>query len=259
MVQDLGKHVAISEEFANDPSKRVKSGLLFDRRVSRIISPGTLIDENFMDPFQNNFLLSIHLMPTQEHPKETEGVSKSQEVGLAWIDLSSGDFFTQRTTLASLPAMVARIGPREILLDDVLDSSHGSPLVTLLKEDGHIITFSPRPENIDKADWTPMLGGETNDFDVTKFTDAEITAGGSLLHYVQKQLLGSGTRLQMPIRHQSQDFMSIDKNSLRALEIKATLRDGRYEGSLLHAIKRTVTKSGTRLLTQRISMCHTPD
>ena len=47
--------------------------------------------------------------------------------------------------------------------------------------------------------------------------------------------------------------LTIDKNTLRALELRATLREGKLEGSLLHSVRKTVTKSGTRLLTQRLS------
>ena len=91
-----------------------------------------------------------------------------------------------------------------------------------------------------------------DDFDTANFTPSEVAAGGSLLHYVKHQLLGSRTRLQAPVRHHTDDHMSIDKNSLRALEIRSTIRDGLYEGSLLHSLKMTVTKSGTRLLSQRL-------
>jgi DNA mismatch repair ATPase MutS len=91
-----------------------------------------------------------------------------------------------------------------------------------------------------------------DDFDTANFTPGEIAAGGSLLHYVKHQLLGSRTRLRAPVRHQAEEHMNIDKNSLRALEIRSTIREGTYEGSLLHALKKTVTKSGTRLLTHRL-------
>lgn len=108
-----------------------------------------------------------------------------------------------------------------------------------------------------------MLEDVVDDFNPANFTPGEVAAGGSLLHYVKHQLLGSRTRLQAPVRHQAEDHMSIDKNSLRALEIRSTIRDGTYEGSLLHSLKSTVTKSGTRLLSQRLCkfnayLCATP-
>ncbi|KAF2791878.1 DNA mismatch repair protein MutS [Melanomma pulvis-pyrius CBS 109.77] len=266
LVQDLNKHVAISDEFLNDAPTKARGEPAYTRRVSRIITPGTLIDENFMDPWENNYLLSIHIDPevlkrgtaVKESPG-TRSVSSvlnlpRTEVGLAWIDLSSGDFLTQTTDIASLPSAVARINPREVVLDSIFQEAEHSRMVSILQEDGHIITFQqPSEQPLTITDWIPMLEDVIDDFDSANFTQGEVAAGGSLLHYVQHQLLGSTTRLQAPVRHQSEDHMSIDKNSLRALEIRSTIRDNNYEGSLLHSLKKTVTKSGTRLLTQRLS------
>jgi DNA mismatch repair ATPase MutS len=264
-VQDLNKHVAISDEFLNDAATSVKGGSQYTRKVTRIVTPGTLIDEHFMDPWENNFLLSIHVNPNalekEKAVKESPGSSSVSsvlnmprtEVGLAWIDLSSGDFLTQSTDIASLPSAVARIKPREIVLDSIFQETQNSRMVSILKEDGHIITFqepSEKPPNVE--DWIPMLEDVVDDFEAANFTPSEVAAGGSLLHYVKHQLLGSRTRLQAPVRHQAEEHMSIDKNSLRALEIRSTIRDGVYEGSLLHSLKKTVTKSGTRLLSQRL-------
>lgn len=264
-MQDLNKHVAICDEFINDAPNRAKGELQYTRRVSRIITPGTLIDEHFMDPWENNYLLSIHVDP--EKLEKEKAVVKSPgssnvasvlnlprtEVGLAWIDLSSGDFLTQSTDIASLPTAIARIKPREIVLDSVFENAEHSRIISILQEDGHIITFQePSKEPVSAKDWIPMLEDVVDDFDSTNFTSGEVAAGGSLLHYVKHQLLGSRTQLQAPVRHQAENHMSIDKNSLRALEIKSTIRDGTFEGSLLHSLKNTVTKSGTRLLSQRL-------
>lgn len=225
-----------------------------------------------MDPWENNYLLSIHVDPkTLEKEKvvtRSPGSSSVSsvlnlprtEVGLAWIDLSSGDFRTESTDIASLPSAVARIKPREIVLDSVFEEAEHSRIVSILQEDGHIITFQePAEQPLNVSDWIPMLEDVVDDFDCANFTPGEVAAGGSLLHYVKHQLLGSRTRLQAPIRHQAENHMSIDKNSLRALEIRNTMRDGTHEGSLLHSLKNTVTKSGTRLLSQRLCKyrgCH---
>jgi DNA mismatch repair ATPase MutS len=261
----LNKHVAISDEFLNDVMSKTKGEPQYTRRVSRIVTPGTLIDEHFMDPWQNNYLLSIHVDPEvldkEKAVKQSPGSSSvasvlnlpRTEVGLAWIDLSSGDFLTQGTDIASLPSAVARIKPREIVLDSIFQEAEHSRIVAILQEDGHIITFQdPSEHTLTVQDWIPMLEDVVADFDTANFTPSEVAAGGSLLHYVKHQLLGSRTRLQAPVRHQADEHMSIDKNSLRALEIRSTIRDATYEGSLLHSLKNTVTKSGTRLLTQRL-------
>ncbi|KAL5121325.1 MutS protein 1 [Pleosporales sp. CAS-2024a] len=265
LVQDLNKHVAVSDEFLNDAPSTAKGASQYTRKVTRIITPGTLIDEHFMDPWENNYLLSIHVDPEvlgkEKALKESPGSSSVSsvlnlprtEVGLAWIDLSSGDFLTQSTDIASLTSAVARIKPREIVLDTIFQEPEYSRIVSILQEDGHIITFQePLEKPLTVSDWIPMLEDAVDDFDAAEFTPGEVAAGGSLLHYVKRQLLGSRTRLQAPVRHQAEEHMSIDKNSLRALEIRSTIRDGVYEGSLLHSLKKTVTKSGTRLLTQRL-------
>ncbi|USP76955.1 hypothetical protein yc1106_04229 [Curvularia clavata] len=266
LVQDLNKHVAISDEFLNDAPTKAKGEPQYTRRVSRIVTPGTLIDEHFMDPWENNYLLGIHVNPEDlskvtavKQSQSTENVSSvfnlpRTEVGLAWIDLSSGDFLTQNTDIASLPSAVARIKPREIVLESIFQEPEYSQIVSVLQEDGHVITFQDPPEKrLTVEDWMPMLEEVVHDFDMASFTPSEVSAGGSLLHYVKHQLLDSRMRLQAPIRHQAEEHMSIDKNSLRALEIRSTIRDGAYQGSLLHTLKKTVTKSGTRLLTQRLS------
>ena len=264
LVQDLNKHVAISEESPNDASSIAKGELQYDRKVSRIITPGTLIDEYFMDPWQNNYLLSIHISPDllRENPVKESPASSSvsslfnlprTEVGLAWIDLSSGDFQTQSTDIASLPSAVARIKPREILLDSIFQEQDHPHIVSILKEEGHLVTFQePSHESLTVSDWTSMLEDVVDDFDIGKFSSSEVAAGGSLLHYVKHQLIDSRTRLQAPVRHQAEEYMSIDKNTLKALEIRSTIRDGAFKGSLLHSLKNTVTKSGTRLLAQRL-------
>ncbi|KAF2653337.1 hypothetical protein K491DRAFT_603101 [Lophiostoma macrostomum CBS 122681] len=266
LVQDLNKHVAINDEFLNDAPSRAKSDLAYTRRVSRIVTPGTLIDEHFMDPWQNNYLLSIHVdaeaLNKERALKESPGSARvasvlnlpRTEVGLAWIDVASGDFVTQSTDIASLPSVVARIKPREIVLDSIFQGADHSRIASILQEDGHSITFQePSAQPLTVSDWVPMLEDVVEDFDDANFTPSEVAAGGSLLHYVKHQLLDSRTRLQAPVRHQADDYMSIDKNSLRALEIRTTIRDGTYEGSLLHSLKKTVTKSGTRLLTERLA------
>lgn len=256
LVQDMNKYVAISEEFANDASSKVKTGLLFDRRVTRIITPGTLIDEKFMDPWENNFLLSIH--PTSETsvtvPEDgMETDVPKQELGLAWLDLSSGDFFTQKIETSSLPSAIARIYPREIVMDQSFQNEKNGLLAAVLKEGAFMITYHQASDKDAEYQWRSQY----DDYDAAhmdSFSGHEVAAGGVLLDYVRSQFFGALPRLRLPLQRQDDEFMMIDKNSLKALEIRETLRDGAFEGSLLQTIRRTVTKSGTRLLSRRLSM-----
>ncbi|KAL3418974.1 DNA mismatch repair protein [Phlyctema vagabunda] len=254
LVQDLNRYVAIADEFPNDPSGRVKAGgLLHDRRVSRIITPGTLIDENFMDPLTNNYVLAIHAdHGTQQntHGEKSEPSPTSQFtpplVGLAWLDLSTGHFFTQSTTLLTVASSVARICPRELVLDSHLRDLKDHEIFATLVEDHHLITYADASLTSSVAEWEPMLETPVLLSKSSEFTAEEVAAGSLLLHYVETRLRGLNLKLQPPLRQL--DVMGIDKNTMKALEIKKTMKDGLTTGSLLHTVRRTVTKGGARLL-----------
>ena len=280
------------------------------RRVTRIVTPGTLIDENFMDPYTNNYVMAIHLHhdssasnlsddtesrqsgqhTTSRPPFDETGTSAvgaaataatttaPTRVGLAWLDLSTGHFFTQPTTLASLASVLSRVSPREIVLDKALepayrdrDQQDAHPLFAILQEASCLLTYAPAPRwkeaeaegeregesgtdlREQLAEWEPYLESEIPVATADQFTDVEVQAGSLLLHYVRDRLQGLSMKLQPPVRYEASSVMMIDKNSMRSLEIKQTLRDGVFKGSLLHAIRRTVTQSGARLLTQWLS------
>ncbi|KAI9679919.1 MAG: DNA mismatch repair ATPase msh1 [Caeruleum heppii] len=257
LVRDCGYHVAISEEIENTASRKVKSGgLMFDRRVSRIVTPGTLIDEQFVNPSENNFLLAAHLNTAASRSVTGQAAADTATnldppcIGLAWLDLTTGDFSTQQSSPLLLSAVVARLDPREI----VLTSDAGTALLqdTLSKLQGtrHIVVHPMPPvQNTLQSSWSSVL----DKFDLTAYeshsTTEEIRAGACLLDYVGSQLQGLKIKLQSPTQRQGTETMSIDQNSMRALEIKSTLKNGTSKGSLLHSIRRTVTHSGTRLLT----------
>lgn len=277
----MNRYVAIAEEFPNNAPDKVKSGgLMHDRRVARIITPGTLIDEQFMDPYANNYVMSIHL-PNQHQelaPGGKEEVVEEEKeegfefpalaaataspdtlvdgpipVGLAWLDLSTGHFFTQVSTLPSLGSILSRVSPREIVLDEDFQSRTGHEIFSVLADEKHLITYAPQSNMTTISDWAPMLESKIPPHAAEAFTDDEVRAGSLLLHYVKDRLQGSSMKLQPPQRHDTMQVMNIDKNGMRSLEIKQTIRDGVFRGSLLHAIRRTVTKSGARLLNEWLS------
>ncbi|OBT72253.1 hypothetical protein VF21_08197 [Pseudogymnoascus sp. 05NY08] len=246
LVQDLNRYVAIAEEFANDASSKVKAGgLLHDRKVARIVTPGTLIDENFIDPLTNNYVLAIQ---RGRSVLQTEPRDADELVGLAWLDLSTGNFYTQSTTLALLSSAISRIGPREIVLEKDQETSAADGLLAVLSDDRHVITYCSVGEKKPMASWGQMLETKVPADIAASFASEEVDAGSLLLEYVGTRLQGLSLKLQPPIQYRSQEIMAIDRNSLRGLEIMENYRDGTYVGSLLHALRKTVTKSGSRLL-----------
>ncbi|KAI1322208.1 muts domain V [Xylariaceae sp. FL0255] len=260
LVLDLNCYVAVAEEFPNDPGDKVKSGgLMHDRRVTRVITPGTLIDENFIDPYANNYVLAIHVDPEITTTAEGENVGSdhsrpvSAPIGLAWLDVSTGQFYTQATTVSSLSSIISRIGPREIVVDEVFESQKNHELFSVLAEDKHCITFAPPGQHLPISQWSPMLESEISAQSIATFTPDEAQAGSLLLQYVRDRLQGLSMKLQPPMRHENMAILSMDKNTMRALEIKQTIKDASFRGSLLHAVRRTVTKGGARLLDSWLS------
>jgi DNA mismatch repair ATPase MutS len=261
-VQDLGKPVAISEQIRIPDAERVarNGGPQFDRKVTRVITAGTLIDETFMDPFENNFVLAIHFagtlpeLPTDNASRELyERYRRSTKVGLSWADLSSGDFFTQYADLATLPSLVARVNPKEVVLEASLEKFGPQRLQKLIGDNLYSIYFHQSTDLSQSiSDWTPMLERAVEEDDQSEFTPVEVTAGSLVLDYIRDKVRDAHIQLQPPVRKTIEEYMAIDKQSLRNLEIRSTLRDGLTQGSLLHAVRRTVTKSGARLLNQRL-------
>jgi DNA mismatch repair ATPase MutS len=98
-----------------------------------------------------------------------------------------------------------------------------------------------------------MLESEIPAQIVASFTSNEARAGSLLLQYVKNRLQGLSMKLQPPLRHENMAVLTIDKNTMRALEIKQTTKDSAFRGSLLHAVRRTVTKGGARLLNSWLS------
>lgn len=255
LVQEQNRYVAISEEYPNELRGKT-GGLMFDRRITRVITPGTLIDEKFLDAYENNYLLALST-PTLVNAAIEEDPDKifSQPIGLAWLDLSTGDFFTQESTMADLGGDIARIGPREVVINDERQKLSESFVLKRLQEDKIFVTFHPEPppDQITIDSWKDMLESPVPRLKKSSFSKLEIHAVSNLLHYVKAQLPGLSVKLQPPIKRFTKDIMGIDSNSMRSLEIKQTIRDGQFKGSLLHTIKRTVTKSGTRLLSSWLS------
>lgn len=259
LVQDLGKSVAISEEIRLEEHERIKfGGNQNDRQVTRVVTPGTLIDEHFLNPLEHNYLLALDINDgvVSVEGKDTtqaEQQEDTQTVGLAWLDLSSGDFVTQTTTLDALGSAIARIGPREILVRPDLDPTVAKKISTVAQTNDNELTYHTiLDEAASTQAWKSMLDGQLSSHLDSTFANEEISTATLLLDYVKSQLPGLQVRLQAPIRRLAQDYMSIDRNSLRGLEVLRTMRDGVFKGSLLHAVRRTSTESGARLLAQRL-------
>jgi len=231
-----GLRVAICDQ-VEDP--KLARGLV-RREVTRIVTPGTLVDEGLLDPRRNNFLASVF--------PEKSGV------GLAWLELSTGRFSTAHVEPQNLSDELARIQPAECLVPD--QTLPDRILAALVARDGMLVSRRP-PWNYARHDCRRLLlthfGTATLDgFDLDENSPG-ITAAGALLQYVQetqKSALAHIVRLEQYRRGAS---LLIDEATRRSLELTETLRQGTREGSLLAVIDETVTPMGARVLAERLS------
>ncbi|RXW14255.1 hypothetical protein EST38_g11599 [Candolleomyces aberdarensis] len=200
LVQHHKRFVAMCEEF---PIYGSFGETGFERRVTRIVTPGTLIDEPFLNTLENNYLLSIHLVP------------EKSAIGLAWIDVSTGEFFSKESTLETLQDELVRIGPREVILDSSLRDSTSHPVLTYLKEENIFFSFS----------------SSQGEDESSQRSEPEAAAVSMLSAYLQKILMGNAPRLDNPYHETDSTKMQVDAHTIKSLEIREASYEGGTTGS----------------------------
>jgi DNA mismatch repair ATPase MutS len=266
LILELNQAVAIAEEFPNSPAQKAKSGgLLFDRRVARVVTPGTLVDEKFIDPYENNFLLAIYSSSDLEDlsgradghgnlPIDGDASENMPaDVGLAWVDLSTGELFTQQAPNSGLSSAIARINAKETIVNGNSSETHQKRIRDSVTPSS--LAIWDHTAKATSTEWSALLDTATAESSGGHFSDLENSAARLLLDYVKDRLQGLSARLQPPIQWHGAENMSIDANTMKGLEILETSREAISggKGSLLHSLRRTVSSGGARLLRSRLS------
>lgn len=257
LVQNHKRFVAMCEEFPRNPQLGAKGG--FDRRVARIVTPGTLIDEPFLNPYENNYLLAISR--PQSGLASAQSVP-SEHVGLAWIDVSTGEFFTKAIPVEGLRDELVRISPREVVLSERPDANLDDPINSVIEEEGLFMSYCSMPVPADVSAPASVPEGtddvishlERESREASVVTEPEARAISLLTAFMQANLLDHMPMLSSPSRETTSGRMQIDSHTIRALEIREGLGDGGATGSLLSVVKRTATSGGTRLLARWLCM-----
>ncbi|WFD25645.1 hypothetical protein MNAN1_000608 [Malassezia nana] len=222
LVQEHGKLVAICDEFKTDTKN-----MPFHRRVTRVVSPGTLIDERFLDPFHNNFILAI-------------SESEAGSFGLAWLDVSTADFqTTECSDSKSVRDEIARISPREVVFvqDQVYPTAH--PISEAIIRVHAVVSQIPMPEEVNKS-----LGIERNSVSTAEYSAIRLLTG-----YLSTRLLEHMPDMHVDAPQHPEMSMHMDAATLTALEVRET-NERSKRGSLVSILRRTVTQGGARLLVQ---------
>lgn len=233
LVLDLKVTVAIVDQFERPENSDGSDYMKFDRRISRIVTPGTLIDESFINWEQNNYLAAVAVADGANPQNATEHT----EVGLAWINLGLGTCSFQSSKMKDLSMDLARIQPSEVLVPKTLANTEWVSNLYYVNNS----TESKSTNIFDLFESIEDLNLESH----------ERAALESVLSYVKNHLPEwKSMKIQAPERLEVSDFLKIDERSRAALELTKSLVDGTTKGTLLRSIKRTITESGTRLLTE---------
>jgi len=221
-----GYHVAICEQIGTQPAKG-----LFPREVVRVITPGTLVESSYLSAEKNNYLCAIY--PTTER------------IGFAYIDITTGEFLCTEFTNGYtnlLYSELARIHPAELLAPKSYNDARLERYHRTTKEDWFFALN--RCQDALKA----CFHVSTMDGFGLKDKVPAICAAGAILQYLEETDAQFTKTIKTIHFYHTQDYMILDPETRRNLELVETIRDGKEEGSLLSVIDHTVNPLGKRLL-----------
>lgn len=234
----------------NENNRRGKQSLskmepsLMDRRIVRVVTPGSLVEESMLKPEENNYIAALYTPLQQENQNQT--------YGFAWADLSTGEFRSTVTTADQVANLLTRCSPREILipmLDDASDPKLDAILQDALAPSCMITYRSISSFHSVKSEDRQLLTS------IAAQKEVEAFSANAIVDYIQfayKQNSGISAGLQL-LRHvDSMDHMIIDYSAWKSLELSTSL-SGDKSSSLFHTINKTVTAAGSRILASHLA------
>jgi len=225
-----GYKVAICEQL-EDP-KQAKG--IVKRGVVKIITPGTFVDNNSNLENDNTYLMAIH--------------EDGETIGIATSDISTGEFKTTSFSysMANLLDEIAKLSPKEILLDentseDLINEIKGvcPALITKKKFNEFLVS---KEELIDQ--FSDLEAGALQNL-------REITSR-VLLKYIYETQMMSLSNINLLEQYEIVNYMIIDSNSRRNLELTESIREKTKKGSLLWVLDKSATTMGGRTIRRYI-------
>ncbi len=242
MLVEKGYAVVICDQ-VEDASEA--AGRLVRREVTRILTPGTLLEEGMLKSSRNNYLAAV--------------VIAANHWGLAYADISTGEFLTtQSSDLEHLTQELMRLQPSEVLVP-----TNAPDLGSLLRPgetSPHLPECLPPSFCYSLRSQVPFSQGEARPRLLQKFKvrsleglgcdhlPLAVRAAGGLLEYLEDTQKENPVTLQRLRSYTVTDYLIVDNQTRRNLEITQTVRDGTFHGSLLWALDKTSTAMGGRAL-----------
>ncbi len=244
MLVEKGYAIAICDQ-VEDAAVAAAQNRQVRREVTRVLTPGTLLDDGMLKARHNNFLAAV--------------VIAGNYWGLAYADISTGEFVTtQASNLEHLTQELMRLQPSEVLVP-----TNAPDLGSLLRPgetSEHLPSCLPPSFCYALRSQTPFTQAEARDRLLQRFKvrsleglgcehlPLAVRAAGGLLQYLEETQKENPVALQSLRTYSLTDYLILDHQSRRNLEIAQTVRDGTFHGSLLWALDRTSTAMGGRAL-----------
>ena len=216
----IGESVAICEQIGDPATAKGP----VDRQVTRIVTPGTLTDSELLEEKADNILLAL---------ARTKGA-----VGLAWLNLASGDLRVTEIAPQLLEAELRRIGPAEVLATDA--TAPEGFAVTRLPE-WHFDFDAGRKALLKQLGAASLAGYGCEDM------EPAIAAAGALLEYARKTQGQALAHVAAVIPERASEYLRMDAATRRNLELTETLR-GEPAPTLFSVLDECATGMGSRLL-----------
>jgi len=221
-----GYKVAICEQL-EDP-KEAKG--IVKRGVVKIITPGTFIDSNSALENDNTYLMAIY--------------ENDEKIGIAFSDISTGEFKTTsfNNIKISLLDEISKVSPKEILIDENISEA----LINDIK--GVSSAFISRKNFNEFFALKEELIEQFSDMEVAGLSKERELASSVLLKYIYETQMMSLTNINLLEQYEIINYMTIDGNSRRNLELTESIREKNKKGSLLWVLDKSATSMGGRTL-----------
>jgi DNA mismatch repair protein MutS len=244
LLVEKGYAVAICDQ-VEDSAKAAAAGRMVERQITKLLTPGTLTDEEMLSAKCNNFLAAV--------------VIAGEHWGLAYADISTGEFYTtQSKELSNLNLELLRLQPAEILIptnapdiNSLLRPGEKSQYLADILPDCFCYSLrSQNPFTLNEAKSKLLITFNVRSLEAMgcEHLPLAIRAAGGLLEYIEDTQKANKVPLQILRTYNQVDFLILDHQTRRNLEITQTVRDGSFHGSLLWALDKTCTAMGGRAL-----------
>jgi len=230
-----GHRVAICEQVEDPATHKQRGGKgPLKRAVVRVMTPGTLTEDELLPPRRHNYLAALG--------------RAGETYGLAWADMSTGDFLVQEASAEGLETLVAMLDPAELVVPTTIErfAWFADTDLCLTEQIPALFDSTEGRKALERFYGVGSLDG------LGSFSRAMLSAAGALLAYLETTQIGNMPSLRTLQMVADSGYMEIDPATRRSLELTRTL-SGETRGSLLHAVDRTVTAAGGRLLAERLS------